>query len=141
MDWYASGLPREGKRTAAPYVGDLARRDVPTCRLGDRLEVVQSRVREAGWDVCLVVDGGGIVLGLLSEKVLAGESSNPAATAGQVMEAGPSTFRPSLPVQEMTEYLREHKLDRALITTSDGKLVGILDRATAERPRSGGSAG
>lgn len=32
MDWFASGLPREGTMVGHPRAGDTARRDAPTCR-------------------------------------------------------------------------------------------------------------
>jgi len=36
------------------------------------------------------------------------------------------TFRPSVPLEEMADYIQEHGMDRALITTAEGRLVGIL---------------
>ena len=63
-DWLASGLPSAGARASLPRIGDLARRDVPTCTLQERLGDVRERVRAAGWDVCLVVNARRIVLGL-----------------------------------------------------------------------------
>jgi hypothetical protein len=35
------GLPREGTNVPTRTAGDIARRDVPTCVLGDRLAEVQ----------------------------------------------------------------------------------------------------
>jgi CBS domain-containing protein len=46
----------------------------------------------------------------------------------EVMSPGPSTFRPSLPVGEMAEYLDEHELGHALVSTLDGRLVGVVRR-------------
>jgi hypothetical protein len=31
IDWFANGLPREGKAAEIPWAGDLARDDAPTC--------------------------------------------------------------------------------------------------------------
>ena len=39
VDWFAAGLPREGRLAHVPRVGDLARRDVPTCRLDEPIEL------------------------------------------------------------------------------------------------------
>ena len=47
-DWFAGGLPREGRDAAIPRAGDVARRDVPTCGLDDRVGEVRERVRSAG---------------------------------------------------------------------------------------------
>jgi predicted transcriptional regulator len=44
------------------------------------------------------------------------------------MEPGPSTFRPHVPVAEMSEYFAEHDLASAPITTSEGVLIGLLER-------------
>ena len=41
---------------------------------------------------------------------------------------GPSTFRPSVPRDELASYLDEHDEDHALITTLDGRLVGQVRR-------------
>jgi hypothetical protein len=54
-DWLANGMPIEGKRANVSRAGDIARRDVPTCQLGERVGDVRRRVRAAGWDSCLVV--------------------------------------------------------------------------------------
>src|ERR671925_424954 len=86
QDWFAAGLPREGRLAGAP------RRDVPTCRLTDRVGEVQERVRAAGWDQCLVVNEQRIVLGRLRGKGLEAPDETPAE---EVMEPGPTTFRPN----------------------------------------------
>jgi hypothetical protein len=67
-DWFASGLPREGRLASLPIIGDAARRDVPTCAPAERVESAWDRVRAAGWDACVVVNKDRIVLGLLREK-------------------------------------------------------------------------
>src|SRR5947209_3996751 len=91
MDWFASGLPREGKLTAFPVVGDAVRVDVPTCRAEECVGDAAQRARAAGWDMCAVVNERRVVLGVLGKKALAGGAARPAAEA---MEPGPTTFRP-----------------------------------------------
>jgi CBS domain-containing protein len=129
VDWQASGLPTEGKRSGVPRVGERVRRDVPTCRSTDRLGEVAKRVRAAGWDGCVVVNEERVVLGLLQGQALDGD---PQQLVEEVMEPGPSTFRPDVTLEEMTAYMRQRQLDSVLITTADGKLVGILQRTAAE---------
>src|SRR6266851_7861328 len=90
-DWMAAGLPIEGSKASIPRVGSVARRDVPTCRLGERLGDVSARVRAMGWDLCVVVNEGNIVLGRLRPPVLEGDAD---ATVEIVMEPGPVTYRP-----------------------------------------------
>src|SRR5260370_26523396 len=67
-DWFAAGLPREGKEAHTPRVADVARRDAPTCRIDERVGAVRDRVRAGGWDVCVVVDEHRVVLGLVRDR-------------------------------------------------------------------------
>src|SRR5919198_5171991 len=116
-DWFASGLPRAGKLASVSRAGDLARRDVPTCRLTDRLGDVQQRIRAAGGDVCVVVNDARVVLGLLREAAL---KADPQMVVEQLMEAGPKTYRPNVALETVMTYLRKNERDGVLVTTSDG---------------------
>jgi len=42
------------------------------------------------------------------------------------MRPGPSTFRPYVLAKEMAHSMVEHKLESSPITTSDGRLVGLI---------------
>lgn len=128
-DWGAAGLPLEGEITRVPRVADIARRDVPTCGLDERVGAIRERVRAAGWDTCFVVTEGGVVLGRLNTKEL---DLDPRVPAERVMRNGPSTFRPNVSVPEMLDYMRKHKLHTAPITTGEGRLVGLVRREDAE---------
>jgi CBS domain-containing protein len=123
--WGSFGLPREGTNVPARSAGDVARRDVPTCRRDERLADVQKRVREAGWDTCIVVEADGIVLGRLGRNAL---SSNEDVSAEEAMTAGPSTVRPSIGAAA----LLERNLTSFLVTTPDGRLVGLVRRSDLE---------
>ena len=59
-------------------------------------------------------------------------------TAEQGMESGPITFRPHVRRDEAVTFLKKKNLDSALITTSDGKLVGQLRRKDLARGQSQG---
>ena len=128
QDWIAAGLPVEGDEAAAPHAASVARTDVPVCGPADRVGDVD---RSHG--VAIVVDHDRVVLGVLREKELNGDSS---ARVEDVMVCGPSTFRPHVPIGEMASYMREHDLESSPITTSDGKLVGVLFRDDAVRAAS-----
>jgi hypothetical protein len=134
MDWLASGLPREGRAATRPRAGDLARHAVPACLPSETLGPVRQRVRDAGWDRCVVVNEQRVVLGLLGPQAL---DAAEAATAEQAMELGPSTFRPNVGLGEMAKYMRDHQMDSALITTADGVLLGLLCGEDAERAGDG----
>ncbi len=131
VDWAASGLPTEGTLAAAPYAGAAAKRDAPTCAPEEKAKEAWERARRAGWDRCVVVNGERVVLGLLREGDLA--SSDPEAAVEGVMRNGPATFRPNEPVGKLAKRMRERGASAVLVTTSDGKLVGLLYREDAER--------
>jgi len=130
LDWLAAGLPSEGTNTERPRAGDVARKDVPTCRLDERLGDVRDRVREAGWDACVVVNEERVVFGLLRSQEL---EANPDLRIEEAMRPGPSTFRPFVSIEEMAAFMIEHDLDSSPITTSDGRLVGLLRRQDAAK--------
>jgi CBS domain-containing protein len=127
--WLANGLPVEGQRANVPHVGALARRDVPTCHLNDRIADVRSRVQAAGWDVCVVVNTERIVLGLLRQAALTSASES---VAEQVMERGPRTFRLNAEPEKAKTYMDRQGVDSVLVTTTDGELVGLLKRQDLE---------
>lgn len=130
LDWLAAGLPTEGENSKHPRAGDAARKDAIVCGLKDRVGDVRDRAAAASWDVAVVVNDEGIVLGLLREKELAVDRSTPVERA---MRPGSSTFRPYVSIKEMADYMVEHSLECSPITTSDGKLVGVLYRSDAVR--------
>ena len=129
-DWFASGLPMEGTNANLRHAGDLARRDVPTCQLGEDVSDVTRRVCDAGWDACPVVNNERVVLGLLRCD---GADPTLGATVEDSMESGPSTFRPDASLDQPLAYLRRHNLTSVLVTTSDGRLVGLLSQQTLEQ--------
>ena len=49
------------------------------------------------------------------------------------MRPGPSTFRPHVPIAEMAAIMAKHDLPNAPVTTSAGKLIGLLVREDVER--------
>src|SRR5260370_1449015 len=124
-DWLAWGLPREGRAAQVPTVGEVARRDVPTCGLADRVADVKARAQAAGYDACVVVNAQRVVLGLLRGREL---DADPAATAEAVMRAGPTTYRLDVPAREAGARMRERGVDALTVTTPDGMLVGLLRR-------------
>jgi CheY-like chemotaxis protein len=118
----ASGLPREGKQAGVPRAGELARTDLPTCRLDDRVRDLEDRITAAGWDRCIVVNDERVVLGVLRKEAMI---FDPNAAAEQLMEPGPATVRPSWSFEKTSEYLQKQGLKNILVTTSDGTLMGI----------------
>lgn len=128
-DWGSAGLPLEGANGSETRAGAHARRDVPTCRLDDRLRDVCDELEETGWDTCFVVDGERVVLGRIGRRAIRGRAD---VSAEEAMTAGPSTVRPSMRLADAVARMREQRLTGLPVTTSDGRLVGLLLRADAE---------
>jgi CBS domain-containing protein len=125
LDWLAAGLPTEGTNTTRARAGDVARRDVPTCGLDEPMRAVRERVTAAGWDACVVVNNERVVLGLLrADELRKGHEER----VEQAMRPGPSTFRPHVSIDDITRFMVTHDLPNVPITTSDGRLVGLLRR-------------
>jgi predicted transcriptional regulator len=130
LDWLAAGLPTEGENSNCPRAGDVSLKDVLVCHPDDRLGDVAERTRKAGWEAVVVVDPERVVLGILRSKELA---MDPNLLVEQAMTPGPSTFRPYISSKEMAIYMVEHEMESAPITTSHGKLVGLLFKSDAIR--------
>ena len=125
-EWFAYALPGEGEREDEQRVGAYVHDDVVTCELGERVGAVRERVEPSPYRFALVVTGGRVLLGRLRKAALEGD---PSARAGDVMEAGPSTVRPDQDPAELAAKLREKDLRTALVTTPDGRLLGVVRAA------------
>lgn len=130
-DWLANGLPVEGSEARARGAGDLADMDVPTCGRTDRVAEVRERVRKEGWNLCVVTNEELVVLGLLRSVDL--EKADPKWAAEEAMERAPKTFRLNAPLEEVAEFLRAGRLDSVLVTTTDGKLFGLVKLEEIEK--------
>ena len=128
-DWGSYGLPHEGTTVPDRLAGDVAHGDVPICALADRLADVQKRVRAAGWDACIVVNEQRVVLGRLGRKALGSDAD---ASVEEAMTPGPSTVRPSIGVEDLLERMRKRNLTSYLVTTPDGRLIGLVRRSEFE---------
>ena len=129
QEWLAYGLPTEGERSAVLTPADIARKDVVTCGLGDRIGHVRENVRRSEYGFALVISATGVLLGRLQRPALEGDAD---ATAERTMEAGPSTVRPDADLAALVERLLKRDLRYAIVTTPDGALVGVLRRVDAE---------
>ncbi|HWO43210.1 MAG TPA: CBS domain-containing protein [Candidatus Eisenbacteria bacterium] len=121
QDWLAFGLPVEGALAAERTIGQVADRSVPTCSLTDSIAEVRQRMGDSS--TCVVVNKENVVLGWIRHKPRESDSDT---TVEELMEPGPSTFRPNVPVNELADYMRKQDVTETLVTTSDGKLVGLF---------------
>jgi CBS domain-containing protein len=128
-DWGSAGLPLEGADGSDKRAGAHVRTDVPTCRLEDRLHDICDRLDESGWDTCFVVDHRRVVLGRIGRRAIRGRED---LSAEQAMRLGPSTIRPSARLRAVAERMQRQQLTGLPVTTSDGRLVGLLLRKDVE---------
>lgn len=106
---------------------------MPTCGPEEPIGRARQLFTE-GWSWVVVVNQAGVVLGRLSRTRL---GEDPEALAADVMELGPSTYRPSVPLAELVPKMKSGGFENALITDPDGRLRGLLNRAAAEAALSG----
>ena len=86
-------------------------------------------MREGRWELCVVVDNQRVVLGVVAlENPDVGQDTS----VELVMQPDPVTFRPHVPVGTVPEYVKTQRR-RALVTTSDGVLIGLLRIHGAQR--------
>lgn len=129
-DWKAAGLTVEGLEEGRQGVADATRSDVPTCRPEEEVSAVRSRVAGAGRRICVVVDCDGLVVGQIRPPAL---DQHDEIDVQELMEPGPSTVRPDQLLQPLVERMIRRDSPHVLVTTPQGKLIGILLRDEAER--------
>jgi CBS domain-containing protein len=124
-DWLAAGLPTEGTGARKPRVLAYVQRDVPTCRLGEKVADAAARAAATGWDVCMVINEQGILLGRLDRKELQSDGTR---LVEQAMRPGPSTYRPDTPAAELRHLMTHRGIGKLPVTTGDGRLLGVICR-------------
>src|SRR5437870_3610414 len=134
-DWVVHGLPLEGRTAGRRRAIEVCRKDIPTCGPHEPLGEVRDRVRAGGYEMCVVVNERGIVLGRLQRKSWEKE---PESLAEDCMQLGPPTTRPDHFLHEVIGRFRKGNLDRLLVTwygrdEDGGRLVGVLFREDVER--------
>jgi CBS domain-containing protein len=70
-----------------------------------------------------------VVLGRLGREAIA---ANTDASVEQAMTPGPSTVRPSIGADALLERIRDRNLTSYLVTTPDGRLIGLVLRRDLE---------
>lgn len=120
MEWIGAGLPWEGSELSQPQLGGLATADVALCAPGDTVGTVRAGLGRR--PLCLVLNDERVVLGLVRAESLGHDDE---MRISKVMEEGPSTYRPHVPAKEMAERLTSSPQPHVLVTTLDGRLVGV----------------
>jgi CBS domain-containing protein len=123
VDWMAYGLPVEGDD--GPFAGEFAS-EVPTVGPDEPVSSVLPRLGPDGPGRVVVTTADGVVLGLVERGAVDGAPAD--APVATVMELSPSTVRPSVEYATLVEQGDDH----VLVTTSDGRLVGMVEPTEAD---------
>src|SRR4051812_15208892 len=126
--WLAEGLPGAGLLTDAQRALGHVHEDVPTVPASATVGDVTARIGE--WELAVVVDGNGVVLGVVRPEVSALDAS---ARVIEVMQPAPPTVRPSIPVRELAASMDNAGEAHILVTRPDGHLLGLVRRDELER--------
>jgi rhodanese-related sulfurtransferase len=120
-DWIAAGFDTEGANASRPKLKQYLKTNIQTCLLRDRMQDVQNR--RGGHDVCVVLNDRNIVMGIIEGEAW---NANPLVRASEAMNPAPRTFRPDGDPKEIVKELRKDEAETAIVTSSDGELIGIL---------------
>jgi Mg/Co/Ni transporter MgtE len=129
VDWLAHALPVEGEDPEPPTAGRLMREDVVRCAPHDRASDVVDRIERSPYPFALVTSEQGILLGRVRARVL----KQADGAVGDVMELAPSTVRPHRSARKLAERLAEQDRRFAIVTTPEGRLLGVVCRDDLER--------
>jgi len=122
--WLGCGLSAQGDVRDDDRVGARARRAV-TCGASATIGDVADDLSAPGTEVVVVVDADGVVLGALHPAA----ASLPASTGVlAAADPGPRSVRPSITRFELARSMDADGQRRVLVTTSDGRLLGIVGR-------------
>ena len=135
-DWLGAGFETEGTEANKPRLKQLLKRVVLTCGPKDKLGTIKNRRPQAS-DICVVLNDRSVVLGLIHGPIW---DEDPLKTAAQIMDSAPRTFRPSSDPGEVMKDMRKAELENALVTTSDGELLGFIQRREKKIQKTGKAA-
>jgi Mg/Co/Ni transporter MgtE len=131
VDWLAHNLPVEGERADPPTAGRLARDDAVRVAQDDGVGEVLGAIEASPYSFALVSSADGMLLGRVRSSELKDAADGQAV--GEIMELDPSTVRPHRGAGELAEHLAEQDLRWAIVTTPEGRLIGVAWREELER--------
>jgi CBS domain-containing protein len=130
VDWLAHNLEVEGEDPVPATLGGVMRDDVVRCAPTDRMADVHTSIKASPYPFALMTTDGGTVLGRLPASALDPGSE---ASVGDIAQPGPKTFRPHHSAANVARQLGEKDLRWAIVTTPEGRLLGVASRADLER--------
>jgi CBS domain-containing protein len=134
VDWLAHNLRVEGDSSDLPTAGRVVRDDAALCRRTDRIADVRDLIERSPYPFALVTGDDGTLLGRAPSSVLDTASERP---VWDVAEAGPKTFRPHVSVEKVVAVLADKGLRWAIITTPEGRVLGVASREDLKAAEAG----
>jgi Mg/Co/Ni transporter MgtE len=131
VDWLAHGLPVEGERADTTTAGRAARDDFVRAGPGDLAADVLAQVERSIYPFALVAAADATLLGRVRGSAL--RSAPPEAAVGELMELDPATNRPHRAARDIAKRLADRDLRWTIITTPEGRLLGVASREDLER--------
>jgi CBS domain-containing protein len=131
VDWLANNLEVEGERADAPTVGRVMRDDVVRCAPTDIGITVLESIEGSPYPFAVMTSADGTVLGRVPASALDPPSEK--KPVWDIAEPGPKTFRPHHSVENVAGVLAEKNLRWAIVTTPEGRLLGVASREDLER--------
>jgi CBS domain-containing protein len=83
---------------------------------------------------CVVLNSENIVLGRTRGKY---QDQPDQTRVEEVADPGPTTIRPGTPLAEIVERMKKARVDDVLVSTAEGRFLGILYLEDAERHMGG----
>ncbi len=111
----------------------LTRDDVATCALKDPVDEVARRIDASPYGFALVISASRIVLGRVRRSSIS--NAEPHAAAEALMEPGPSTIRPHISLEYLSNRLSNSAVNTLIVTDPEGKLLGVVRRSDVEAAR------
>jgi CBS domain-containing protein len=130
VDWLAHNLPVEGDKADAPIAARAMRDDAVICRPTERVADVRASIERSPYPFALVTSENGTLLGRAPLSALDADSDRP---VWDVAAPGPKTFRPHVSAEKVVGVLADKDLRWAIITTPEGRVLGVASREDLER--------
>ena len=121
--WLAESLPSGGQRQPEQRISSIADPDVPLVPGDATIANAQKIVGDA--EIGIVVNDDRIVLGVVRPETFGLPAELPVA---DVLQPGPSTFRPSMTIAELVTYFETSDEHRAIVSTHTGRWIGLIRR-------------
>jgi CBS domain-containing protein len=134
VDWLAHNLPVEGDEPDAPIAGRVIRGDAVLCRPTDRVADVLQSTQRSPYPFALVTSDDRTLLGRVPSSAMDSASERP---VWDIAQPGPKTFRPHASAEKVAGFLADRGYRWAIVTTPEGRVLGVASREDLERAQSG----